>query len=362
LKKKIIIGIIIVLLIAIFVIRGCKSKAPAVVADNAVLLNSADVTVVKTGDVDSVILFTGDLSPFNQSVISSEVDAIVKQVLVQEGQYVTKNQVLAILDDTELRQAVSQQQAILSSAKAKFVLDKKKLEMQKALYDEGFISKIAYDELQANYQSSQELINQQQAALERAKKQLSDTTIRAPFTGYIYQKSIDNGQLAAKNGKLFSIASLDTLQVKAAIPSDYINQVKIGQVVSFGVETRSTVFTGKVSRINPVAELGTRSYFIYVDFDNKVAKLKAGQFIKGNIVLASMPHTLVLNHDALRGDGNNNYVLVLANDVVVRKAVKILLTDKLTNMVAVSGVNSGDTVLLSTVLSVKAGDHAKIVN
>lgn len=361
-KKKIIIGVIIVFLLAIFIIRGCKPAKNVIVADNVVLLNSADVTVVKAQNVDSVISFTGDLSPLNQAVISSEVDAIVKKVLVQEGQFVERGQVLAILDDTDLRQAVSQQQAVLSGARAKFDLDKKKLEKQKALFDEGFISKIAYDELQANYVSSQEMIKQQQAALERAKKQLSDTTIKAPFTGYVYQKNIDNGQLASKNGKLFSIASLDILQIKAAIPSDYINQIKVGQPISFNVETRTSKYSGKISRINPVAELGTRSYFIYVDFDNKAAGLKAGQFIKGNIVLASLPNALALSHDAIRGTSDNNYVLVLNKTSVIKKPVKILLLDKLTNMVAVSGLSVGDTVLLATVLSVKAGDQAKIVN
>jgi len=362
LNKKIIIGLIAVLIIAIFMAKSCKAKHAVVAVDNAVLLNSADVTVVKLGTVDNAIAFTGDLSPLNQSVISSEVDAVVKQVMVQEGQFVNKGQVLAILDDTDLKQAVSQQQAVLSSAKAKFELDKNKLEKQKGLFDQGFISKIAYDELQTNYQSSQEMINQQQASLERAKKQLSDTTIKAPFTGYIYQKNIDNGQLAAKNGKLFSIASLDNLQVKAPIPSDYINQIKIGQIVSFGVETRTEVFSGKITRINPVAELGTRSYYIYVDFDNKKARLKAGQFVKGRITLATLNNTPSIIHDAIRGVADNNYVLILANNVVVKKPVKILLSNKLTNMVAISGVKPDDVVLLATVLSVKAGDRAKIVN
>lgn len=229
--------------------RGCKQKSTmTTTADvNTVLLNSADITTVKLTDVNSVIAFTGELSPLNQSVISSEVDAVVKKVLVQEGQLVTKGQILAILDDTDYKQAVSQQQAILSSAKVKFLLDKNKLEKQQALYEQGFISKIAYDELQTNYQASQQVINQQQAALERAKKQLTDTTIKAPFTGYIYQKNIDNGQLATKNGKLFSLASLDYLEVKAPIPSDYINHVSVGQVISFSVETRPDVFSGKIN-------------------------------------------------------------------------------------------------------------------
>jgi RND family efflux transporter MFP subunit len=362
LKKKIIFGLIAILIIAIFTMRSYKTEHKNIVPISEVLLNSADTAIVKSGTIDDVIAFTGDLSPLNQSVISSEVDAIVKKVLVREGQLVAKGQTLAILDNTDLLQAVSQQQAVLSSARAKFELDKNKLDKQKGLFDQGFISKLAYDELKTNTQSSQEFINQQQASLERAKKQLSDTVIKAPFTGYIYQKNIDDGQLASKNGKLFSIANLDVLQVKAPIPGDYINRIKVGQMASFNVETKSTIFFGKITRINPVAEIGTRSYNIYIDFDNRNAKLKAGQFVKGRITLSTLSNTPIISRDAIRANGDNNYVLILVNNTIVKKAVKVLLTNKLTNMAAISGVKPNDVVLMSTVLSVKAGDHAKIVD
>jgi membrane fusion protein (multidrug efflux system) len=362
LKKKIIIGLVLILVVVFFIFKSGKPVKPAAKAEDMVFLNTSDVSVVKLGKVDDILAFTGDLSALNQAVISSEVDAVVKKVLVQEGQLVTKGQTLAVLDDTNVVQEVSQQQALLSSAKARFELDKKKLEKQKALYDEGFISKIAYDELQTNYQASLELIKQQQALLAQSQKRLSDTIIKAPFSGYLYQKNIDNGQLATKNGKLFAIASLDNLQIKAAIPSDYINHIKINQQVSFNVETSHETYFGKVLRINPVAELGTRSYYIYIDFDNKTAKLKSGQFVKGRIILSSLANITYVSRDAIRKTENETYVLVLENNRVIKKPVKILLSNKFANINAISGVKDGDSVLLANVLSIKAGDHAKIVN
>jgi len=210
LKKNIIIAIVLllILILAFMVVKG-KSATVTKKTDNAVLLSSVDVITVRQGNVDEVIDFTGDLSPLLQAVISSEVDAVAEKVLVSEGQYVAKNQTLAILDNVELNQAVSSQKAILASAQAKFELDKNKLERQKSLLDQGFISKIAYDELKANYQSSLEAINQQKALLQKLQEQLSHAVIKAPFAGYVYQKNIDNGQLASKNSKLFSIANLE---------------------------------------------------------------------------------------------------------------------------------------------------------
>lgn len=363
-KRKILIGIgILVVLVIILKVTKHSSVIKPTTDNSAILLNTTDVLAVKSGSVSSVIGFTGDLSSLNQAVISSEVDAIALKVLVSEGQFVKKGQVMAILDSTDLAQAVSQQEAILSSVKAQFELDKNKLNRQQELYKQGFISKISYDELQTNYQASLENINQQQAGLLRAKKQLAETTIKAPFDGYIYQKSIDNGQLASKNGKLFAIASLDELQLKAAIPSDYINQIKTGQDVVFSVETKDKTYTAKVTRLNPVAETGTRSYFIYVNLDNRKYQLKAGQFVRGQVILSMLNNTQYLPNDAIRKDEKGNYfVLMIENNKVIRKDIKLLLSNRVTNISAIGGLKDGDTVLAGNVLTVKPGDTVKILS
>ncbi|MFN7094109.1 MAG: efflux RND transporter periplasmic adaptor subunit [Burkholderiales bacterium] len=362
-KKLLIIGIVILVFSGVWSLlarKGSSVAAPKVAT--SILLNQSDLVKVERGVVENSIGFTGDLAPLNQAVISSEIDAQVLKVMVNEGQLVTKDQVLAILDDTELKQAVSQQRAILASNKAKFRLDKNKLERQKDLLAQGFISKFAYEELQTNYQASLEAIKQQQAALKQAQKQLSTTVIKAPFTGYIYHKYIDTGQLASKNGKLFSLASLDHMQIKAAIPSDQINDVQPNQLVTFKVETSKQIYQGKVSRINPVAETGTRSYMIYVDFDNRRYQLKAGQFVKGQIILTQLANVTYLPREAIRQGSAGSYVLVMAKNKVLAKPVTILLTSMTAGFSAVSGVESGEVVLAGNVSMVKVGDAIKIVD
>ena len=363
-KKIIVILLVIILLVITFVVRKYKSSTvhDANSADT-VLLNPSDVVKVQYGSVDNVIAFTGDLSPLKQTIISAEVDAQVKTVLVNEGQKVTRGQLLAVLDDTELKQSWTKQQALLDSAKAQLDLDKLKMDKNKELFDKGFISKIAYDELVNSYTSSREAVNQQEALLKTASKQLSNTMIRAPFAGVIYKKSVEPGQLASTNSQLFSLADLSILEIKAYITGDKINMVKLGQVVDFSVETDSHVYQGKITRINPVAQDGTRSYLIYIDFDNKESNLKAGQFVKGQIVLQSLNHSLFLPSDVIRDDGKNGlYVLVINVDTVVNKPVQVILKNQLLNISAVNGVESGVIVLGGNVLSIKVGDRVKIVN
>lgn len=364
-KKTIVISIIVVLVFGGGILLS-KSKSKRIKQDKALenytLLNNTDVVSVKTGTVDNVAAFTGDLSPLNQAVISSEVDAQAKKVLVNEGQLVKKGQVLAVLDDTDLHQAVSEQQALLATLKAKSGLDKQKLDRQKELYDQGFISKLAYDELIANYEVSTEAIKQQQATLQRAQKKLSDTTIVAPFAGYIYQKNIDVGQLASKNSKLFSLASLDVMQIKAAIPSDQISNISVNQIVKFRVETSKEIYQGRITRVNPVAEVGTRAYMIYINFDNTKYNLKAGQFVKGQVILNSLATVSYIPTDSIRHNGKDNFVFVLSDNKIISKKVTVLISNYLLGISGVSSLNPGEQVLAGNVLTVKAGDKAKVLH
>lgn len=360
-RKKIIIALVIFIVAIIAAFTKQESKAIEKKA-NEVLLNKSDIGFARQESINEVINFTGDLSAKEQTVISAEVDARITKIWVDEGQLVKAGQALADLDTLDLAQAVSQQQAQLSAAKAKLDLDKQKMDKQSELLKQGFVSQIAYDELVSNYQSSLENYKAQDAMLKRSQKQLSNTHIVAPFAGIIYQRSVEQGQLALKNTKLFSIANLSKLEIKAAIPSDQINKISLGQQVSFHVETDNHNHTGQIMRINQVSEPGTRSYMVYIDFNNQDNNLKAGQFVKGEIVLKTLSNQIVINCDSLRKDESGSYVLLLNNNDVIKQSTNTILANRETGMCAVSNLKAGDRVLAGNVLTVKSGDKAKLVD
>lgn len=356
---------LVLFLIVLLVLRFTWLSKPTSVAPGnttEVLLNKSDIVIVKQESLNDVVYFTGDLSPKDQTIISSEVDARILKIWVDEGQLVKAGQKLADLDTLDLAQAVSQQQAQVAGAKARLILDQQKMEKQSELLKQGFVSQIAYDELVSNYQASLQNYKAQEAMLKRSQKQLTNTHITAPFAGIVYQRNVQAGQLAQKNTKLFALANLNYLEIKAAIPSDQINQIALGESVVFKVETDSRGYQGIISRINQVAEAGTRSYMVYIDFNNIGAGLKSGQFIKGQIILRNLDNQLVLPCDALRSVESSNYVLVLQSNKVIKKSVQLILSNRQTGVCSVSGVSRGDNVLAGNVLTVKPGDSAKIVD
>lgn len=362
-RKKILIILVMVIVLGLIIAITRKSNSAINVEPSKYsLLNSSDIYIVKHGNFNNIIAFTGDLAPLNQTIVASEVNAEVLQVKVAEGEFVHKNQILAVLDDSDLIQSVHAEEAIVAEKEATFKLNKKKLLQQKELFEQGFISKIAYDELSTNYQSSTESIKQEEAKLTQARKQLSYAIVRAPFSGYIYKKYTDTGQLASKNGKLFALASLDEMQIKTAIPSEQINQIKSNQPVSFSVETSTNNYVGKVTRINPVAEVGTRSFFVYINFNNDVYKLKSGQFVKGKINITQLSNVDYVSTDVVRSNSNGKYVFLLENNKIVSKPVSILLNNTTENTCALSGLNANDVAISASIVNLKPGDLAKLVN
>lgn len=368
-KQKISIKLILIIIAIIFVILFIFNKTThkknnfSSTSYSKIIVNKKDIFKVQKGQVDEVLAFTGDLSPANQTIISSEINAQVLKVNVKSGDYVKKGQVLAILDSTNVQNDVNIAAADFSDSKLNFEFDRQKYEKNKDLYEQGFISKIQFDELATKYKSSAEKVIQKEAFLNQSKKKLGNTTVRAPFDGYIYEKYVENGQVADLNGKLFALANLDILQISAAIPSDDINRIQIGQKVRFSVENDLKEYIAYISRINPVANEGTHSYSVYADIDNRKYKLKAGQFIRGNVIINSIHDAIYINEDAVWDNDNTKYVMQIINNNIKFIPIKVLFKNNIKNISVLTNttdLKEDDLLLSNRANTVKVGDAISI--
>jgi membrane fusion protein (multidrug efflux system) len=367
LKKKFIFTFICIVIVVVIAIKSHKSKSESsnLTQKPVIILNKNNLSSVNYGDINTLVAITGDLSPIDKTIISSEVSATVNKIYVRSGDYVKKNQILAELDKVELKGAVDQIRAQLATAKAQFELNKIKLEKNKELYSQGFISKIAYDELRTNYQAALEKINEQNAALKKVEKQLSNSIIRAPFAGYVYQRNIENGQLVNQNTQMFAIASLDKLQIVAYVNAMQINQIKIGQEVRFNIGSSKAYYTGHVSEVNPVAQSGTRSFMVYIDYDNRKTMLKAGQFVKAQIIVGTVKDSLYVNSQSIRYDSitGESFIFIVDNNIVKKIPIKIVAQDDINSRVSfVGNVSKGAVVVNDLVNNINDGEQVNIIN
>ncbi|QEL54971.1 efflux RND transporter periplasmic adaptor subunit [Chromobacterium paludis] len=338
--------------------EGASAKSAS--APVARRLSSADLARAEVRPLAATVPFTGSLNALSNSVVSSEVDANVREVHVREGEAVRRGQLLAVLDTEALAQSVAEQNAQMDNSLARLKLAKVKLDKQRELLDKGFISRIAYDELESDYRVREGELRAQAAQLARAKRSLADAEVRAPIDGVVYERKINPGEVASRNMKLFSVADLSVLEIAATVPSRLVGQVKVGMAARFGVDGDGQALRGEVVRINPVAIPGTRSFTLFVRVQNRDGRLKVGQFAKGGVVLREVKDKVVVPFAAVRDIDGKPWVMVAEKGRLARKPVSVALRADADRLVAVDGLAPGAAVVVGELMGSKVGDAVSL--
>ncbi|MBI3146551.1 MAG: efflux RND transporter periplasmic adaptor subunit [Pseudogulbenkiania sp.] len=350
------------LVLSLLALTACNDSSSSPTASDAAKapppreLAQSDVLVAKVAPLADTLTFTGTLNALDSSTVAAEVEAVVREVAVREGERVRRGQLLARLDNETLAQSVAEQEAQLANSRARLALARVKLDKQRELFDKGFISRLAFDEVESDFQVRAGELKAQEAQLARARKSLADTRLTAPIDGVVYQRAINPGELAQRNTPIFRIADLSVLELSASVPARLIGKLHVGQHARFSVEGLAEEFDAELVRLNPVAAGGTRSFTVYLRVANPDGRLSAGQFAKGGIVLAEVGDAVSLPLAAVHDLGGKPSVLLLERGRIVKRPVSVRLLAEGAGRVAVGGVKPGETVLAANLLGVAPGD------
>jgi len=325
-------------------------------------LSPRDIARVEARPLAVTLPLTGSLTPLAQATVRSKVSGIVLSTAVQEGMDVKAGQVIAQLDPAEARARVAQQQAMLADAQARLVMAKKNLNNSASLLKQNFIAQNAYDTSANAVDLAQAAVDAARAQLDLAKIALADTTIHAPLSGVVSRRHAQAGEKLSPDSPVFSIVDLKHLTLDAQVPASDIPRIKVGQDVQFRVDGfDGRTFGGKVARINPATESGSRAMIVYVDVANPDGLLRAGMFAKGSVVTEkSAPHPL-LPLGAVRQQDGRDVVYRVADGKVVAQPVKLGLRNQDEGLVeALDGAAPGMTVLAVPLDGVKPGSKVKL--
>ena len=338
------------------------APAPAAATEPVHELSPRDIARVETRPLAVTLPVTGSLTPLSQATVKSKVSGIVLSTAVQEGMDVKAGQVIAQLDPAEARARVAQQQAMLADAQARLALAKKNLANSASLLKQNFIAQNAYDTSANAVDLAQAAVDSARAQLDLARIALADTTIHAPLSGVVSRRHAQAGEKLAPDSPVFSIVDLKHLTLDAQVPASDIPRIRVGQDVQFHVDGfDGRTFSGKVARINPATETGSRAMIVYVDVANPDGLLRAGMFAKGTVVTEkSAPHPL-LPLGAVRQDKGRDIVYRVENGKVVAQPVKLGLRNQDEGAVeALDGVDAGMTVLAVPLDGIKPGSKVKL--
>ncbi len=318
--------IILAAIVLLVVIAGAilkkRGDSPEVVALQSKSISSiellpADVTRVKQGDLRRTLPLSGALRAVNQAQIKAKVSADIREVLVREGETVTAGQILVKMDASEYQAKVDQARGALQAAQAQLDIATQTRNNNKALLEKNFISKNAFDNAQSQYQIAVSNVRSARGVLDVAQKALNDTVIRAPIAGQISIRAVQPGEKVSPDNKLLEIVDLRQMELEGAVPTADIVNVSAGQEVQLKIEGLQDMIPGKVTRINPSTQAGSRSILVYIQVDNPQGLLRMGMFAEAKLTLTKKTNVLSVPQSAVQTEAGKSVVYAIENDKMV---------------------------------------------
>ncbi len=292
----------------------------------AIELLQTDITLVHARDLRQVLPLSGALRAVNQAAVKARVGGEVREVLVREGEAVQVGQVLVRMDGTEYLARAAQARGALVAARGQLDIATKARDNNKALLGKGFISQNAFDNAASQYEIAQANVDSAKAALDVTQKSLSDTVIRAPIAGLVSNRTVQPGEKVSPDFHLLDVVDLRRMEMEAAVPTSDIQRVALGQEVQVRIEGLSTPITGKVARINPSTQAGSRSIIVYVEIGNPDGFLRVGMFGEAQLTLVKRGGVLTVPASAIQNAGGATFAYAIENGVLVQKPVTLGIT------------------------------------
>jgi len=335
--------------LATALLTGCATKTAQTAPSFTVPVTVAQA-VEKTVPIELTAI--GSADAYSNVSIKAQVNAILEQVHIQEGQFVQKGDLLFTLDARPFEAALAQAQANLERDKAQAELDDVQAKRYAALYKAGVAAKEQLDQMQANADAQQAAVRADEAAVESARLQLSYCKIYAPTSGRTGALQVYPGNIVKQNDVpvLIVINQVTPIYIDFSIPEQYLGAVdtfmKRGRLkveaTPYG-DTKAEI--GYLTFIDNNVDTTTGTIKLKATFENADHRLWPGQFSTVLLRLAEDENATVVPSQAVQTGQNGDIIWVVKTDKTVeQRSVKVGRTVGAESVI-LSGVRPGETVV-----------------
>lgn len=322
----------------------------------------AEVHTIKPRGLVDVVRFTGTTQPIDQTIVKSRVAGRLADVMVREGDRVTAGQVIARFETIELQAKVNERQSALEAARADARWTARDRNDKETLANRNIVSQSAADQARATAENRASMVAVAEAQLEVARKNLADADVRAPFDGVIGERIANQGESLPIDGRIVALLDTSHVEIMAQMPAADVVRMKVGQVATVTLEGfGDRTFDGKITRISPTTQAGSRSIPVYVEVMDRHDALRGGLFASGSVMVQEKSHALAVPAQAMRKDDQGDYVLAVENGELVRKPVGAVRTWSRGELVEVKGLESGMTIVSAPLPGLTSGQKVKLV-
>ena len=356
-KKKRLIGMAacMAVLLAAYVILTWPEKAQPI----------APIVTVEPVGVDDVEIYgeyVGRIRAQQFVEVRARVEGFLESMDFEEGTYVTKNQVLFVIDQKQYRAKADKARAQLRKDSATVLKAQRDLNRIRPLFEQNAASQLDLDNAIAAYETAVASMGMSQADLDQAEQELSYTWVRSPLSGYISERYVDLGTLVGTSGKslLATIVKSDTVLVDFSMTAlDYLKSKERNVVLGQKDSTRSwqpeiTVtladnsvypYKGLVDFADPQVNPQTGTFSVRAEMPNPDRVLLPGQFTKVKALLDVREHATVVPQKSLIIEKGGAYIFVMRRDSTVERRFVELGPEFGNNVVIERGLIPGEMIV-----------------
>jgi membrane fusion protein (multidrug efflux system) len=306
-----------------------------------------EVQPVRRASMTAAYSGTAPIEAHEEAEVVAKVGGEVREIFVEEGDTVTKGQVLARLDGDRLRLDVAQAEANLR----KLERDNSRLQ---ELSEQGLVAKGTAEN--ARYD-----LDALRASYDRARLELSYTTIRAPIAGVISTRYIKVGNTIGPDQPTFRVTDLDPLIAYVHVPEKELRKLAPGQKAAILVDALGAdLFEGTISRISPTIDSKTGTFRVRVEVPDESRRLRPGMFARVNIVYEQRENTLQVPRNSILDADGRQSVFVIVGGKAEQRWIGVGLSNG--GWVEVTeGLDGGESVVVVGQGGLKTGTQVKVV-
>ncbi len=328
-----------------------------------VLVSPRDVQRVEDRRLESGVSFTGELQPSQTVEITARFDGDLDEVLAKEGVRVNRGEALARFRPRDVKDALDAAGAQLLAAEAGLRAAENSERRARKLLDAGAAAPSDLEAAEAQRTAAKAQVDAATAAKNRAQEDAERLDVPAPISGWISKVLVHKGDRVAVGDNLMTLVDTETLELSATVPSEALARVQPGTPIRFRIDAYpGESFQGKVDRVNPTTEPGTRQIRIYTRIPNRDGRLVGGLFASGRAIDSMKEHASAAPVSVLRKEGLDQVVYRIRNGKAERVRVTTGLVDEETNSVELIGdVALGDSLLSGVVPGLRDGAAVKVL-
>ena len=353
---------------------GCKQSAAT--GKTPLPVHTA---LVQTIDVGNTARYSASIVPYSQVNLAFQSSGYVDRIRqvssasggmrnIDQGDWVTKGTILAVVNQQNYEDKLAQAKAQLAGYQAEHEKAQLTFDRTSALYSTQSATKPELDSARAQLDSSAASVAAAKAQISEAQTALAYCSLRAPFDGWIVSRSVDTGSYVSPATNGFTVADTKTVKAVFGVPDTSISRVSVGQSQIITTDALPQPFHGHVTAISPSADAKSRVFSVEVSIANPRNELKSGMIASLSLEGSPLPRAVMsvplsaVVRDSRRPGGFAVFTAEGDGEIESAQLRSVELGDVYGNMIGVNGgLQAGQRVISTGATLIKDGEQVRVI-